>query len=62
MAGGRTKAIAGSRCVLFGGNYSAVMHPGLFVALALLAGLIIFGLRGWERLVRIRRQQEPTSS
>lgn len=38
------------------------MHPGLFVALALLAGLILFGLHGWERMVRIRREQEPSST
>jgi hypothetical protein len=38
------------------------MNPGLFVALGLLAGLIIFGLRGWERLVRIRRAQMPGSA
>jgi hypothetical protein len=38
------------------------MHPGLIVALALLAGLIVYGLRGWERLVRIRREQEPGST
>jgi hypothetical protein len=38
------------------------MHPGLIVALSLLAGLILFGLRGWERLVRIRRAQVPETS
>lgn len=38
------------------------MHPGLILALAALAGLILFGLRGWERLVRIRRQQMPETS
>jgi len=38
------------------------MHPGLIVAFALLAALIVFGLRGWERMVRIRREQEPGST
>jgi len=38
------------------------MHPGLIVALLLLAGLILFGLQGWERLVRIRRAQVAETS
>jgi|GEM_PF-5892050 len=38
------------------------MHPGLIVALLLLLWLILFGLRGWERLVRIRREQLPETS
>jgi hypothetical protein len=38
------------------------MHPGLIVALLLLAGLIWYGLQGWERLVRIRREQLPDTS
>ena len=37
------------------------MTPGAIVALLLLAGLLWYGLRGWERLVQIRRQQEPGS-
>ncbi|MGK0265709.1 MAG: hypothetical protein ACI8UD_004374 [Planctomycetota bacterium] len=40
--------------------------PAMYVVVALvlcaLAGLIWYGLQGWERLVRIRRAQEPTSS
>jgi len=38
------------------------MHPGLIVTLTLLAALIIYGLRGWERMVRVRREQEPGST
>ena len=38
------------------------MHPGLIVTLLLLLWLILFGLRGWERLVRIRREQLPETS
>ena len=47
---------------LSGWSYARAMHLGLVVALLLLAGLILFGLRGWERLVRIRRQQLPETS
>ncbi|MFT4511867.1 MAG: hypothetical protein ACI89X_000980 [Planctomycetota bacterium] len=40
--------------------------PAMYLVVALvlcaLGGLIWFGLQGWERLVRIRRAQEPTSS
>jgi len=38
------------------------MYVVVFLVLCALAGLIWFGLQGWERLVRIRRAQEPTSS
>ena len=31
------------------------MHPGLFVTIVLLVGLVWWGLRGWDRLVRIHR-------
>lgn len=34
----------------------------LVLALTLLAALIVFGLRGWERMVRIRRELEPGST
>ena len=34
----------------------------MILALLALAGLIWFGLQGWERLVRIRRAQLPDSS
>lgn len=35
---------------------------GLIVALASLGGLLWYGLTGWERLVRIRRKQDPASA
>jgi hypothetical protein len=38
------------------------MYLGAIVALSLLAGLIWWGLQGWERLVRIRREQLPDTS
>ena len=38
------------------------MTPGLLVAFGSLAALILFGLRGWERMVRQRREQEPGST
>jgi hypothetical protein len=38
------------------------MIVGLIVALLLLAALILYGLHGWERLVRIRRAQVPETS
>tara|TARA_R110002072_G_scaffold241027_8_gene399666 strand:+ start:12818 stop:12988 length:171 start_codon:yes stop_codon:yes gene_type:complete len=49
-------------CRAANASYSAAMYVVVFLVLAALAGLIWFGLQGWERLVRIRREQEPTST
>ena len=38
------------------------MYLSVVLALSLLAALIWWGLQGWERLVRIRREQLPTTS
>ncbi|HEB53912.1 MAG TPA: hypothetical protein ENI87_11725 [bacterium] len=38
------------------------MTVGLVVAVALTGGLIVFGLRGWERMVRNSRRREPDDS
>ena len=49
-------------CRAANASYSAAMYVVVFLVLAALAGLIWFGLQGWERLVRIRREQEPTTT
>lgn len=36
-----------------------MLHPGVLVSLFLVGALIVYGLRGWERMARRRRELLP---